>query len=262
MASPRWKQLADEIAGEIAQGVYPPGSKLPKIADLVAAGRGSRTTIQRAYSELTERGLTIGIQKLGTVVSPILGKIHRDGTGRYMQVAREQNGARGAFGAEIERLGMTPGSTPTVSRGKPPAHVAALLGVENDLQEPVLIRTRVMTANEIVVQLATSYFPGDIAFGSQLEQQDTGPGGSKSRLEELGHGQRTITETINVRSPSAEEASTLAIPAERQVYEITHVARSTEGRAVEVCVHVVSTTLWTLTYTWPIDPPDAASDPA
>lgn len=262
MASPRWKQLADEIADEITEGRYPPGSKLPKIADLVAAGRGSRTTIQRAYGELTERGLTIGIQKLGTVVSPILGKIHRDGTGRYMRVAREQNGARGAFGAEIERLGMSPISKTAISRDRPPAHVAELLGVDAGTPESVLVRARVMSASEIVVQLATSYFPGDIAFGSQLEQQDTGPGGSKSRLEELGHGQRTITETINVRSPSAEEASGLAIPAERQVYEITHVARNAEGRAVEVCVHVVSTTLWTLSYTWPIDPPDAASAPA
>ncbi|MFJ1847068.1 GntR family transcriptional regulator [Streptomyces sp. NPDC088146] len=262
MASPRWKQLADELAKEIAEGAYPPGAKLPRIADLVAAGRGSRTTVQRAYSELTERGLTIGVQKLGTIVSPILGKIHRDGTSRYMRVAREQNGARGAFAAEIERLGMAPVSKTDISRGSPPARIAELLDVDPAAPDTVLIRARVMSASEIVVQLATSYFPGSVAFGTQLEQQDTGPGGSKSRLEELGHGQRTITETINVRSPSPAEASALAIPMERQVYEITHVARSAEGRAVEVCVHVVSTTLWTLSYTWPIDPPDAPSDPA
>ncbi|WP_411078320.1 GntR family transcriptional regulator [Streptomyces sp. cmx-10-25] len=262
MAPPRWKQLADELAEEIAQGVYPPGTKLPKIADLVAAGRGSRTTVQRAYGDLTERGLTIGVQRLGTIVSPILGKIHRDGTGRYLRVAREQSGARGAFAAEIEHLGMAPISRTTISRGSPPARIAELLDVDPSASETALIRARVMLANEIVVQLATSYFPGVIAFDSALEQQDTGPGGSKSRLEELGHGQRTITETINVRSPSPEEAEALAIPGERQVYEITHVARSAEGRAVEVCVHVVSTTLWTLSYTWPIDPPEADSTPA
>ncbi|MGW1819469.1 GntR family transcriptional regulator [Streptomyces sp. NPDC002125] len=262
MATPRWKQLADELANEISEGVYLPGAKLPKIAELVAAGRGSRTTVQRAYSDLTERGLTIGVQKLGTIVSPILGKIHRDGTGRYMRVARERGGARGAFAAEIERLGMAPASKTDISRGTPPARIAELLDVDPSVPDTVLIRARVMFAGEIVVQLATSYFPGRIAFGTQLEQQDTGAGGSKSRLEELGHGQRTITETIDVRSPTPAEASALAIPVERQVYEITHVARSEEGRVVEACVHVVSTTLWTLSYTWPIDPPDAPGAPA
>ncbi|MEW1551876.1 GntR family transcriptional regulator [Streptomyces tsukubensis] len=252
---PRWKQLADELAAEIADGRYQPGEKLPKIEDLVVAGRGSRTTVQRAYADLTERGLTIGIQRVGTVVSPILGKIHRDAMNRYRQARREEGQSRGAFDTEIRRLGMTPTSRPEISRGRPPARVAEILGVDGDEPESVVIRARVMLADDIVVQLASSYFPGDIAFGSQLEEQNTGPGGSKSRLAELGHAQAEITETIDVRSPTAEEARGLAIPAERQVYEITHVARDAEGRAVEVAVHVVSTTLWTLSYTWSVDPP-------
>lgn len=112
-----------------------------------------------------------------------------------------------------------------------------------------------MRADATVVQVATSYFPGDVAFGTQLEQQDTGDGGSKSRLAELGYQQTRIRESIDVRPPSKDEAESLGISADRLVYEITHVGLTESGKAVEVCVHVMPITLWSLSYEWPIDKP-------
>ncbi|CAM5502512.1 hypothetical protein STENM36S_08095 [Streptomyces tendae] len=52
--TPQWRGLADEIAREIAAGTagYRPGDQLPQIRDLVAQGKGSKTTVLAAYKAL------------------------------------------------------------------------------------------------------------------------------------------------------------------------------------------------------------------
>lgn len=248
---PKWRQLADDLRAKIKSGDYPKGSALPQLRELAEETGWHYETVRSAVRALETEGLVVAKKGRGTFVSSILEKIHRDSTSRYRKSAREENGARGAFGAEIKRLGMTPSSVPTISRGPAPVDVAELLGV--DASEAVLIRARVMSADETVVQLATSYYPGDIAFNTVLEQEDTGAGGSISRLAEFGHSQVEITENIEVRQPTDEEAETLGIPEDRTVFEITHIARTEANRVVEVVRHIAPTTLWKLSYTWPVD---------
>ena len=57
-----------------------------------------------------------------------------------------------------------------------PADAAGLIGIQPG--ELVLARSRRQFANDVPVQLATGYYPLDIAGGTQIEQEDTGPGGS------------------------------------------------------------------------------------
>ncbi|MFD5433724.1 GntR family transcriptional regulator [Kitasatospora sp. NPDC127067] len=249
--TPKWRQLADDLRAKIKSGEFAKGSALPQIRELAEETGWHYETVRSAVRALESEGLVVAKKGKGTFVSSILDKIYRDSTSRYRKSSREENGARGAFGAEIQRLGMTPRSVPTISRGPAPADVAEILGVA--ATEAVLIRARVMYADDTVVQLATSYFPGDIAFGTVLEQEDTGTGGSISRLAEQGHAQVEITEDVEVRQPTDEEAEALDIPSDRTVFEITHIARTAEGRAVEVVRHVAPTTLWKLSYTWAVD---------
>ncbi|MFI0901816.1 GntR family transcriptional regulator [Streptomyces sp. NPDC020983] len=248
------QRLAADLREKIRQGVYPPGSALPHVRDLQDAEGVAFQTARDVYKVLEDEGLIVSRKGKGTFVSPILGKIHRDGTGRYIKAAREEGGARGAFAGEIARLGMSPNSDTVISRERPPSRVAQILGMHHSAK--ALVRARTMRADDTVVQVATSYFPGDIAFGTQLEQQDTGDGGSKSRLAEAGHPQVRIRESVDVRPPSKEEAKALGIPATRSVFEITHVGITAAGRAVEVCLHVLPVTLWSLSYEWPIDQPE------
>ncbi|MGQ7754848.1 GntR family transcriptional regulator (plasmid) [Streptomyces sp. WC2508] len=65
---PKWKVLADEIAAKITSGVYAPGDRLPKIEDLVSAGRGSKSTVHAAYKALEASGLVTASRGHGTVV--------------------------------------------------------------------------------------------------------------------------------------------------------------------------------------------------
>ncbi|MYX18431.1 UTRA domain-containing protein [Streptomyces sp. SID8374] len=253
--TPKWLQLANELEQEIRNGDRPPGSLLPQIRELVDTKGWAYDTVRNAYRALEDKGLIVSRKGQGTYVSSILEKIHRDATSRYSKVAREAAGSRGAFDTEIRNLGMAPKSVSRVYRGQPPQKVAEILGVSRR-GKSTAVRERTMYADDTVVQIATSYFPGDVAFGSALEQEDTGPGGSISRLAELGYQQTSMTEHLEIRQPGKEEASALGIPADRSVVEITHIGRTADGRVVEVCLHVVPANLWHFSYSWSVDQPE------
>lgn len=228
-----------------------PGDKT--LADQYDTNRG---TVGQAVRLLLAEGYLI---KKGRnyAVSPLLNKILRDANVRYRKKFRETapDGTRsvGAFASEVKAMGMQAMSEVTVDRVTPPARVAELLGVSAD-EVSAVSRARRMLADDTPVQLATSYIPGDIAFDSPLENHDTGAGGMISRLAEMGFPQAEVTEEINVRTPTPEEVDRLGLPEDARVYELLHVARTAEGRTVEVAVHVMPTHQWTLRYGWEIDP--------
>jgi GntR family transcriptional regulator len=252
------ERIAADLRAKIEKGQYAPGSKLPSVSELQAAEGIAFQTARDVYRVLERDGLVITRHGKGSYVTPFLGKITRDGTGRYQPAAREEGGARGAFQAELERLGLVFKKTPTdVSRERPPREVAAALKLHHSAN--AIRRHRVMRAGRdaadegFPVQIATSWFPTDVAGGTPIEDQDTGPGGSKSRLAELGHAQRRIHESIEVRFPTAAEAKALGIPEDRQVYELVHQAFTAEDRVVEVAVHVMPANIWRFSYTWDLD---------
>ena len=107
----------------------------------------------------------------------------------------------------------------------------------------------------IPVQLATSWLPLDIAAGTQLAEVDTGPGGSYSRLADLGHGPAEFTEAIQLRLPDDSERDWLRMDVEQRVYFIRRTARDAGGRAVEVTDTVLPAHQWELLYTWPASLP-------
>lgn len=252
---PAFRAVADQIREAIEAGAFAPGSKLPSDTALAEQYDTSRATVGNAFRALLAEGYLIRKGR-SYIVSPLLRKILRDANVRYRKPQREQSPdgtpSRGAFASEVRALGMRAGSDVTVDRVVPPADVAELLAVSPD-EVSVLSRARHMTADDIPVQLATSYIPGDIAFDSPLENVDTGPGGMISRLAEMGHAQAEVTEEINVRTPTDVEVDQLQLAEDSRVYELRHIARTAEGRAVEVAIHVMPTHQWTLRYGWSLD---------
>jgi GntR family transcriptional regulator len=65
---PKWRQIADEIAAQIADGVYAPGDRLPSVQAQVSEGRGATATVHRAYQALEAEGLVRTAQGSGTTV--------------------------------------------------------------------------------------------------------------------------------------------------------------------------------------------------
>lgn len=261
---PSYRAVADRLREAIASGVYAPGESLPTDTKLAEQYGCNRSTMSKALNDLAADGvITKPYYQRGAVVSRIQSKITRDGTSRYQRVHREETRpdgmpARGAADAELARLGLISKTETAVYRGAPPTHIADLLGVEAT-GESVVVRARKMLAatgpgdRGTPTQLADTYIPGALAFGTVLEQEHTGAGGMISRLADLGYAQALITEEIDVRTPTSEEATALEISADQVVYELLHIATTASGQVVEVTRHVMPRSMWRLRYSWALD---------
>jgi UTRA domain len=108
------------------------------------------------------------------------------------------------------------------------------------------VPARDMYANDVPVQIAVTYLPLDVATSTGLTDVDSGPGGLISRLSQTANRQVSVTETIQVRVPTEREQQVLNLPGDARVYELTHTARTAQGRCVEVTVHVMPVRLWDL----------------
>jgi GntR family transcriptional regulator len=248
----QYRQLADLLRERILRGDYPPGSTFPSEPELASEHSLSRPTVNRALLVLRGEGLIRVERGRGTIVRS-LPTIPRYATRRYARENRESEGARGAFDTEISRLGFEPRSDLIqVGQVRPPTDVAVALALADD--EDALIRKRHMYAADTPVQLATSYVPWSIAAGTQLEQTDTGPGGTYSRLAELGHAPAHFTEIIALRPPTSEEADFLRLSDEQHVLAIFHVAWTSDDRPIKVTIHVLPSHQWELHYDWPAEP--------
>ena len=246
----RTEQVAADLRLAISRGDYPRGSQLPSEDDLARRYDVARSVVNTALRELRAEGLVRAERGRGTVVAEI-PTITRHAMARYTRAARERAGARGAFDGEVRSLGMEPRTEVTVSTVIPPREVAEWLQLAADAE--VVVRQRKMYADNVPVQLATSYIPADIAAGTQIAEVDSGPGGIISRFAELGFAQTRITETVRWRTPSAAERAFLRLDKGQAVAEIWHTGWTAAGRPVEICVHVVPAWQWRLDYEWQID---------
>jgi GntR family transcriptional regulator len=245
-----FKQVAAILRREIRSGVYEPGSLMPSEPELVARFKVSRSVINRALSLLHSEGLVRPERGRGTTVNPI-PVIPRNAVVRQSQQVREGGDARGAFDGELRNLGLTPKVEVTVEQITANAEIAELLGVEEGAD--VLARKRVMYANDIPVQLATSYIPWAIAEGTRLTEKDTGPGGTYSRLAELGHKPKRANERTRERAPEDAEAAGLRMDASQRVFHITRTVWDAAGQVVEVTESVLPAYQWEFQADWEME---------
>lgn len=240
-----YRQIAGLLRTAIEGGDYEPGAQLESESELGTRYAVDRTVINRALLILRAEGLVRVERGRGTFVRemPVL---RRHAIAR--QQIRGQGGARGAFQAEMEALGITARSEAEVARAAAPADIAGLLGIASGAL--ALVRRRRMYANKVPVQLAASWLPLDIAEGTPLAEDDTGPGGIYSRLAELGHAPARFAETVRVRPAADAEARFLRLDAEQRVYDLRRVARDDGGRVIEVNDIVLPAHQWELVYEW------------
>ncbi|GAA3085180.1 GntR family transcriptional regulator [Streptosporangium carneum] len=118
--SSRYRQLADELRAGIADGTYPPGSRLPSESELALRHGASRGTIRQAFALLAADGLISsrkGARRLVTQAAPVqsfsqlhsfsqwAASIGETPGGRVVSLVR-----RGPTELEAERLGLDPGA--------------------------------------------------------------------------------------------------------------------------------------------------------
>lgn len=67
--APFYEKVKQAISEKIAAGVWRPHDRIPSEAELVAQFGFSRMTINRALRELTDEGLLVRLQGVGTFVA-------------------------------------------------------------------------------------------------------------------------------------------------------------------------------------------------
>jgi GntR family transcriptional regulator len=68
--TPLYQQIAEVIAGRIADGTYARGRRIPPARELAEEFGVSRRTVADALALLQERGLLVGVRGRGTFVAP------------------------------------------------------------------------------------------------------------------------------------------------------------------------------------------------
>ena len=68
--APRWRQVADLLKERIADGTYPPRSRVPSVMQIVAEFGIAGATAQKVLRALRDEGLTYTEPGLGSFVTP------------------------------------------------------------------------------------------------------------------------------------------------------------------------------------------------
>ncbi|MDX2705790.1 GntR family transcriptional regulator [Streptomyces sp. PA03-6a] len=66
---PKWEQIADVIRERIADGTYPPRSRVPSVQQLVADTGVAVDTAQKVLANLREEGVIYTVRGLGSFVA-------------------------------------------------------------------------------------------------------------------------------------------------------------------------------------------------
>lgn len=125
---PIWQTIANSVQSEIAQGLYPPGAKLPTEAELALRFGVNRHTVRHALASLAEAGLVHARRGSGVFVAsrpsdyPIgrrvrfTQNIRSSGRTPSRRITRLET--RPATAAEAEALALSPSAPVQVIEGQ------------------------------------------------------------------------------------------------------------------------------------------------
>ena len=201
MAHARYQQIADRLRDQIEAGVYGPGERLPSEPDLVEEYQASRNTVRLAIALLTNQGLVVTRQGLGTFVqqptrpfTALLSRVNLPLDEKHVDTALPVVGAA-AKQPETAKL--------SVETAEASTSVAASLDIKQG--DPVVIRRSQRYLGEVPWLLISSFFPMDLASGTALEQAGLIAEGSVKLLADLGYPQVGFRDEIGARMPDSRE---------------------------------------------------------
>ncbi|HSK92172.1 MAG TPA: GntR family transcriptional regulator [Euzebyales bacterium] len=230
MSPAKYQNIADELRAAIHRGDYGPGDALPSETQLCATYSVSRPTVRHAVAIMRSEGLIDVEHGRGAFVRrrPM---IQRHARNRH----RHARASGRPLGFDYPaRHGQAPGMR--ITRTGPvraPADVAARMGI--DEASPAFIRERIVFADGEPVELSASYFPQELATGTDLAVAEPLATGVLRYVEdELGRRYHHIEEELTARVPSVEEAEVLRISTALPVLRVLYAAYDPTGDVIEV----------------------------
>ncbi len=213
MAEPLYFVVASDLRKKIANGTWPPGSRLPNEAELCNQYRVSRITVRHAMSILVNEGLVI----------------RGRGSGSFVRGATITTGLRGlcSFTDEMSALGVKSGSRVLGKRVvRASDEQAAALGILRDAS--LLELRRLRTGDGTPVGLQTAYLP--LARFPHLEEEDFGATSMYDFLEkQYGLQLQEAIETFWVGRVTEAEAKPLRLPAGSCAFLVKRITFEPQG---------------------------------
>lgn len=200
MAQAKYQEIADRLRDQIDGGTLQPGDRLPSEPDLVKTFDASRNTVRLAIALLTNQGLVVTRQGLGTFVNEPAVPF----TALLSRVKAQPAGQSPSTMPEIGNVDADSQTTRQVVE-KAPASPSVAEKLEIQPGDLVVIRRRTGSIGGIPWMMMASYFPLDVAVGTPLEQAGDIAGGSIKLLADLGYPQLGFVDEIGARMPNARE---------------------------------------------------------
>lgn len=227
---PPYEQMAADLRARIMAGDLAPGTQLPSTTHLVEEFGVSNTTVQKALAVLKGEGYLTSRQGKGVYV--------RDRQPFRIEVGTYFSPAPGGYSHELLEVG----------EALPPAEVAGALMITSGGR--ALLRRRLLRHGGRPVEISWSYYPLELAAGTELAEPHRVRGGAPRVLAERGYPQRYFVDAVSARMPTTEEADLLALP-DVPVIRQFRVVYSDQDRPVEASVLVKGAHLYELLYRLP-----------
>lgn len=199
-------------------GDLPVGGRIPTTRELEAKFNTTNRTIQDALQILKDEGFIVGQRGQGVFV--LTKQPH------VVDVAAYFAPSPGGYSYDIL----------DVAEVAPPADVAEVFGLPDG--GVAVLRHRLTRFNGGPLETDRSYYPIEIARGTDLTQPRRIKGGAPRVLAEAGYPEREFVDRVSVRPPTAEEVTLLGLPASVPVMCQLRIVYSDEMRPVEVSLLV------------------------
>ncbi|WP_217919613.1 GntR family transcriptional regulator [Actinomadura sp. BRA 177] len=219
--------MAASLRARIMAGELTPGTQLPSTAHLVDEFGVSNTTVQKALAVLKGEGYLTSRQGKGVFV--------RDRQPFRIEAGAYSEPAPGGYSYELLGVGEVVA----------PPEVAGAFGLTAG--ERVQMRHRLLRRGGRPVEVDWSYYPLELARGTELAERRRIRGGAPRVLAEAGLPQRHHVDAVSARMPTDEEADLLSLPNVPVIRQF-RVVYSDEDRPVEVSILIKGSHLYELLY--------------
>ncbi len=164
-----------------------------------------------------------------------------------------QSGQGDAWGKEAAERGRS-GTQRILGAGTQPAPLAVAEAMGVEAGTPVVARQRLILLDGQPIEYANSYWPASVAEGTQLAATEKIRGGAVSLLAELGYQPGTVSEDVQTRPPTKEEAEVLQLADNSEwVLTLTRTIATPDGHPYEVSVMVNPGRIGRLHYSMEVD---------
>jgi GntR family transcriptional regulator len=244
------RRIAADLREAISSGEYRPGHQLPSGTALAERYGVSRQTVHKAVDVLRTEGLIVGRQGAGWFVAEPKMKYFASLTGSRAK-RLEADRRRDTFAQQVEAQGKTARQVSTVEVVSADSEIAARLSVEPG--QRIVVRRRVMFADDEPLQLGDSHYPLDIVSGSKIMNPADIVEGTDQVLEDLGHTPTRYEDEITCRMPLAEEIIALGLRAGVPVNRLLRTTFDQNDRPVEVYIAILPADRHILLYDVPAE---------